>query len=171
MPLRKSGSRFARSEQPASRRSGSCASAFRRKRLARSQTRPRKRLRPDHLDPRRSRSIPLRQERRTPRWRSMSLLPPPPRPVRRVILLRRRHRVSPTIRRRGIPRNPCKRTKTTQSNIRSQACFALPFLPFVFMLVGFFFTTVGLLRTKGRYWQFTKVMRSCLCPIFTSACM
>ena len=138
MPLRKSGSRSIRSERPASGRLGSYASVSRRKRLARSRTRPRKRLRRHRLDPRRSRSLPLRWEKRMQRWRSMSLSPRPPRPIRRVARLLQRRRISTPIRRRRIPRSPCKRTRTTQSNTRSLTCFAFSSLPFVFTLVRLF---------------------------------
>ena len=170
MPLRKNGSRSDRSEQPASRRLGTYASAFRKKRPARNQTRPRKRLGPRHMGLRRNRSPPPRWEGRMQRWRSMSLSPPPHRPIRRAVQPLRWNRVSPLIQRRRIPRSPCKRTRTTQSNTRSLTYFCLP-VATIFHAGRSLYTTVGLLKTKGHYWQLVKVMHCFLCRFFSSACM
>ena len=72
----------------------------------------------------------------TERWRSMTLPPPPRRQTRRASRLSRYQRANPPIRRKRIPRIPCKRTRTTQSNTKSLIRFTFSLLPFVSTLVG-----------------------------------
>ena len=165
MLLRKNGDRSIRSERPVSRRSGSCVSVSRRKSLARSQTRPRRRPRPPHRGPRRGRNSLLRREKRTERWRSMSLSPPLHRPIRRASRLLRSQRVSPPIQGRRTPRSPWKRTRTTRSNTRSLTWFAFSSLPLIFHAGVSLFPSVNILRTEGLCRQLAKVVHCYLSPL------